>query len=238
MKLICANFKMNLLKQDIVNYLKIIENKINKENVIFFPNNLYLNLFQTKNYLIGSQDISFQDFGSITGDTSIFQLKELGINYTLIGHSERRKFFNDNIYINNKIKLALENNIKVILCIGESKEEFHAHKTFEVLKKELDEALNNNLNLINENNLIIAYEPIWSIGTGNIPTNLILEKTIKDIKDYLFEKYNLNLKVLYGGSVNLQNIENLETISLIDGYLIGTTSLDPNKFLNLLKRIK
>lgn len=237
MKLICANFKMNLLKKDIDEYLKIINgNKL--DNVIFFPNNLYINEFKKNNYHVGSQDISFKEFGAITGDTSLFQLKELGITYTLIGHSERREYFLDNNYINEKVSLALKNNLKVILCIGENKDEFEENRTLDVLKKEIDLAFNNNLDLINKNNLIIAYEPIWSIGTGLIPNNNILETTINEIKKYLIEKYNLNLKILYGGSVKLDNIDSLEIISNIDGYLIGGACLNPNNFLSLITRIK
>lgn len=238
MKLICANFKMNLLKNDIINYLEIINNKINLENIVFFPNNLYIEKFKEKNYLVGSQDISFKEFGAVTGDTSINQLKEVGISYTLIGHSERREYFNDNNYISDKIKLALENNIKVVLCIGENLNQFENNKTFSVLKDEIDEGIKNNLSIINNNNLIIAYEPIWAIGTGKIPTNDILEKTINYIKNYLTDTYNLNLKVLYGGSVNIDNIDELENISSLDGYLVGGASLDPDKFLTLIQKIK
>lgn len=237
MKLICANFKMNLLKKDILDYLNIIQDKINKKNIIFFPSYLYLENFKNNNYLVGSQDISFKEWGSITGDLSIHQLKELNIDYTLIGHSERRKYFNDNDFINKKIKIALENNLKTILCIGENKEEFDKKITLDILKEQINIAFNNNLNLINEDNLIIAYEPIWSIGTGIIPNNSILEETINNLKLYLKNNYNLNLLVLYGGSVNLDNIEELEKNTFIDGYLIGGASLNPNKFLELIKRI-
>ena len=236
MKIICANFKMNLLKKDIIDYLNTIKNK-NLENVVFFPNNIYIEEFRKNNYLVGSQDISFQEFGAVTGDTSIFQLKELGINYTLIGHSERREYFNDNNYISKKISLALKNDIKVILCIGENKTDFLNKQTFDILKEEIEQAFLNNLDLINDNNLIIAYEPIWAIGTGIIPTNDILEETIDKIKKYLKEKYNLNLKVLYGGSVKLDNIESLEKISNIDGYLIGGACLNPDKFLSLIDKV-
>ena len=238
MKLICANFKMNLLKNDIINYLEVINNKVNLENIVFFPNNLYIEKFKENNYLVGSQDISFKEFGAVTGDTSINQLKEVGISYTLIGHSERREYFKDSNYISDKIKLALENDIKVVLCIGENLNELESNKTFSVLKEEIDEAIKNNLSLINNDNLIIAYEPIWAIGTGKIPTNDILEKTINYIKNYLKNTYNLNLKVLYGGSVKLDNIEELENISIIDGYLVGGASLNPNKFLDLISKIK
>lgn len=236
MKLICANFKMNLLEEDIINYLDVIENKIDKNNTVFFPSNLYLKHFKDKNYLIGSQDISFKEFGSITGDTSPIQLKEFGITYTLIGHSERRLYFNDSKYISKKIELALKNNLKIVLCIGETLEEFDNQKTFEVLKQELDEALKDNLGNLNDN-LIIAYEPIWAIGTGKIPTKDIIENTISFIKNYLKDTYNLNLKVLYGGSVNLENISLLDSISNIDGYLIGGASLDPTTFLALISKV-
>lgn len=237
MKIICANFKMNLLQNDINNYLTTINNKIRKENIIFFPNILYIKDFKNNNYSVGSQNISFKESGSITGDTSILQLKEIGITHTLIGHSERREYFKDSDYIENKVKIALNNNIKIILCIGENLNDFNSNNTFNVLKKEIDQALNNNLSLIDENNLIIAYEPIWAIGTGKIPTNSILENTIKNIKNYLKEEYNLNLKILYGGSVNLNNIDELESINNIDGYLIGGASLNPNDFLKLINKI-
>ena len=114
MKLIVANFKMNLLIKDIHNYLEVIEQKLNKDQVIFCPNNLHIKYFSEKNYLVGSQDISFQEYGAITGDTSINQLKEVGITYTIIGHSERRQYFLDDKYINKKVKLALSKQIKII----------------------------------------------------------------------------------------------------------------------------
>ena len=232
MKLICCNFKMNLLKNDIDNYLKVIENKIDKGNTIFFPSIPYIHTFSSQNYLVGSQDISYKEFGSLTGDTSILQLKELGISYTIIGHSERRTYYNDDKYIKEKVKLALKNNIKVILCIGEFTKT-NEEETNNYLKKELDDAIINNLNLINNNNLIIAYEPIWSIGSGNIPSNNCLINTISFIKKYLFDKYNLNLKVLYGGSVNKSNINSLNEIKEIDGYLIGGSSLKPEDILSI-----
>ena len=237
MKLICCNFKMNLLKENIDNYLKIIEKKINKEQTVFFPSIPYITEFKKQGYLVGSQNISFQEFGSITGDTSILQLKELGITYTIIGHSEQRNYFEDEKYISKKIPLALKNNIKVVLCIGESIK-ISTGKTKDILKKQLDSALKENLNFMNEKNLIIAYEPIWAIGTGVIPSNQYLEEIISFIKKYVSETYHLNIKILYGGSVKLDNIECLEKLKVIDGYLIGGACLDPDKFLSLISRIK
>ena len=236
MKLICCNFKMNLLKNDINNYLNTIKDKIEKGRVIFFPSIPYIESFSKENYLVGSQNISFTEFGSVTGDTSIKQLKELGVTYTIIGHSERRKYFDDDKYISKKIKLALNNNIKVILCIGEL-EKISSEETNSFLKDEIDEALRDNLDLINEN-IIIAYEPIWAIGSGVIPDNNWINTTISYIKNYIKNTYNKDIKVLYGGSVKLDNIDNLEKLDIIDGYLIGGASLNPNDIIALQSKIK
>ncbi len=236
MKLICANFKMNLTTPILNIYLAAIDGKI-KDNVIFFPSSLYLSMFKERGYQVGSQNISFKESGSITGDLSVIQLKEFGISHTIVGHSEMREYFNDSKHVKEKVNLALRNKVKVILCIGEKLEEYEKGKTIPVLKKELDKAIKSNLKLITNDNLIIAYEPIWAIGTGKIPTKEILDNTILEIKSYLKEQYNLNLKVLYGGSVNLDNIEELEKVDSIDGYLIGGASLNPEKFLSLINKV-
>lgn len=234
MKIIAANFKMNLTKKEIDNYLKEIDNKkIN--NVIFFPSNLYIPYFSK--YNIGSQDISFKELGSITGDTSIKQYLDFNIKYVLIGHSERRKYFNDSKYISDKVNLALKNNIIPIICIGETEEEYNNNLTKKVLKDELDEALENNITLLN-NEIIIAYEPIFSIGTNKVLDIKEIENIVSYIKSYLKNTYLLDIKVLYGGSVNLNNIGNLEKISNLDGYLIGNASLDAKSFLDLTSKIK
>ena len=235
MKLICCNFKMNLLKEDINNYLDKIKD-LKKDNIIFFPSIPYINSFRINNFQVGSQDISFNEFGSFTGETSIMQLKELGISHTIIGHSERRMYFDDDKYITKKINLALKNDIKVILCIGE-KIKMTQEETNNYLKDQIDDAIKNNLELINNNNLIIAYEPIWAIGSGVIPSNNCLDNTISFIKDYIFNNYELNLKVLYGGSVNDKNIDNLEEIKKINGYLIGSYSLKPENILTISSKL-
>lgn len=234
MKIIAANFKMNLTKKEIDNYLKEIDNKkIN--NVIFFPSNIYIPYFSK--YNIGSQDISFKEIGSITGDTSIKQYLDFNIKYVLIGHSERRKYFNDSKYISDKVNLALKNNIIPIICVGETEEEYNNNLTKKVLKKELNEALENNITLLN-NEIIIAYEPIFSIGTNKVLDIKEIENIVSYIKSYLKNTYLLDIKVLYGGSVNLNNIGNLEKISNLDGYLIGNASLDAKSFLDLTSKIK
>lgn len=233
MKIIAVNFKMNLTKTEIDNYLNTIKGKIDK-NVIFFPSDIYLNDFSS--YLTGSQNISFIEKGAVTGDISIIQLLDMNIKYTLIGHSERRLYFNDNNYISSKIRLALLNKITPILCIGENLEEYQKKVTFKKLTKQIDEAFLTNNSILNDS-LIVAYEPIWSIGTGNILDNKTIVEVIDFIKKYILNNYKLNLKVIYGGSVNLNNISNLESLNL-DGYLIGNACLDPNKFLELISFIK
>ena len=141
MKLIVANFKMNLLKEDILEYLNYFDNKYS--NVIFCPSNIYLNYFLDKKLLVGSQDVSANEMGAYTGDVSASQLKSMGVKYAIIGHSERRKYHNDDKFIKEKLINTIINDLTPILCIGESKEERDNNKTFEVLKHQLDEALSN-----------------------------------------------------------------------------------------------
>lgn len=233
MKLIVGNFKMNLLKEDINNYLNVIKDK-DFSNVVFCPSNIYLTSFIESNLNTGSQDIGFMENGAYTGDISASQLKSIGVKYTLIGHSERRKCYHDSDYVNKKIICAINNDITPILCIGETKEERDNNLTNIRLKEEIDKAFNNISNL---SNIIIAYEPLWSIGTGLIPTNNEIFETISYIKEYVKSQYNFDVKVLYGGSVNNNNILELESVNNIDGYLVGGCSLDTNKFLDLINKI-
>ena len=172
--------------------------------------------------------------GAYTGDISASQLKSIGVKYTLVGHSERRKYYHDSDYVNKKIICAINNDITPILCIGETKEERDNNLTNIRLKEEIDKAFNNISNL---SNIIIAYEPLWSIGTGLIPTNNEIFETISYIKEYVKSQYNFDVKVLYGGSVNNNNILELESVNNIDGYLVGGCSLDTNKFLDLINKI-
>lgn len=234
MKLIVANFKMNLLKKYILEYLNHFDDKYS--NVIFCPSYIYLNYFLEKKLNVGSQDVAFEENGAFTGDVSASQLKSIGVKYTIIGHSERRKYYEDDKYINKKLNCALSNELIPILCIGETKEEREKEKAYDVLTNQLDGALRAvKKNLLS--NIIIAYEPIWSIGTGLVPNNQDIYNTIFFIKEHLQKQYNVNLKVLYGGSVNNQNINDLQQINNVDGYLIGGSSIDYNKFLDIIDKV-
>lgn len=216
MKTIVGNLKTYLNGSEIKEYL----NKLDKsDNLIICPSSIHIPYFLNKNIKIGLQNIYFKD-GAFTGEVSALQGKNLGVSYVLIGHSERKKYFNEtNDIINLKIKESLKNNLNVILCIGETKEEKDCNLTTKILKHQLDECLNG----INDP-VIIAYEPVWSIGTGNIPSNEEINNIIKFIKNIY------PYKVLYGGSINKENIEHLNNIDNLDGYLIGAASSKVDEF--------
>jgi len=227
--LVVLNNKSNLTKTEFKDYYNNLK-EINRNNhtLVLCPTLLNIPLL-TNEILIGSQNVSSYENGAYTGEISAEQLKSCDVSYCLVGHSERREYqkeTSDNL--NNKIKRLLDCNIKPILCIGESKEQRDSNIYIEVLKKQLNDALID----INPSSVVIAYEPIWSIGTGIIPTNEEIEEVFVFIK----ELYKDTI-VLYGGSANEENIDELNRVLLIDGYLLGGVSLKPEKlelFLNKL----
>ena len=235
MRMVVGNFKMNLNSSEIDEYIDFFKGK-ELSNVVFGPPSIYLERFIKAGMTVASQDVGFALKGAYTGDISANELKSIGVTYSIVGHSERRKYYDDDRYVNDKIKLLLNEGIIPILCIGETKEEREANKTYDILSKEISDALQNiDTNLIN--NVIIAYEPIWSIGTGVVPTNNDIFETINYIKKYLNETYGISLKVLYGGSVNNDCINNLQQIENIDGYLVGGCSIKREEFDKLIKNV-
>ena len=235
MKLVVGNFKMNLNNEEINDYIDFFKNE-DCSNVLFAPSNIYLTKFIANGLKVAAQDVSFAKKGAYTGDISASQLKSIGVNYAIIGHSERRKYYHDDLFVNDKLKSLIDEKIFAILCIGESKEERDSNLTIDILKKEIDEAfygIDHDLLA----NIIIAYEPIWSIGTGVIPSKLDIYNTVKLIKEYVYDKYKVNLKVLYGGSVNNECIDELESVENIDGYLVGGCSIKKEEFNKLIKRV-
>ncbi len=241
-KIVVANMKMNMTASEIDEYLKVINKKISNENVVICPTNIYIPYFLKQNYSVGIQNVFFKNSGTFTGEVSPKQAKSLGIKYAIIGHSERRMYFDEtDDFINKKVIEALDNKLKVILCIGESLEEKNLLKTDKILKKQLINGLKN-VKVEDLENVIIAYEPIWSISDGVnpslIPTNDIIEKTIFYIKSIVLSEFDVNdINVLYGGSVNDKNIKELDKICNISGYLVGGASLDPKKLLGVIKEV-
>ena len=180
---------------------------------------------------VGAQNCHEQQtYGAFTGSVNSAMLKSVGAKYVIIGHSENRQAGETNIIINQKIKSALNSGLKVIFCIGESLNEKRKKKTKQVLNRQIGLGLNN-IKSKNKKNIIIAYEPVWSIGTGLIPKSNELLDTINFIK----KKYS-KFKVIYGGSVNPKNINELKSVNNIDGFLIGGASQDPKKFIDIIKK--
>ncbi len=194
----------------------------------------YSKYFNNKKILIGSQNCYQKDqFSSNTAAISPFMLKSVGARYTLVGHSDNRGEGDTEMMLKDKVKYALKNNLKVVFCIGENKAEKKNKKTLNVLKKQLTKVLEKKFN---KNNIIVAYEPIWSIGTGKIPTGDELKKTTIFIKKVLKNIFKQNSPaVLYGGSVDGSNIEMFKEIKEIDGFLIGGASKSSKKFIDIIK---
>lgn len=210
-KLVVANLKMNMDYEMTLEYVK----QVNK-NIVICPSYIFIPFFINKT-LVGAQNCSMYEKGSYTGEVSALHLKQLGVDYVIIGHSECRKNDSDEI-INQKIKMALKNHLKVILCIGENKDDNRELKLLKQLKEDLID--------VDLTNIIIAYEPIWAIGTNVIPTNQEIEMASKLIKDYIKNNYEKDVLVLYGGSVDLSNIDELKEVQNIDGFLVGRASTD------------
>jgi len=225
-KIIIGNMKMYLNFDDIKNYLDKTNDALLK--VIISPSSIYIPYFINKGYKVAIQNISEHDNGAYTGEISANQVKSMGINYVILGHSEVRSNLIENNYkINQKIKNCLKNNLKVILCIGENKEEKNNNKTKDIIKKQLELCLKD---ILDFSSIIIAYEPIWAIGTGNIPSN----NEIIEILEFIRSLYSV--KIIYGGSVNEENIKTLNEIDL-DGFIIGSSCLNPDKFVGIIKTI-
>lgn len=237
MKLLVLNHKMNIEYSVLDNYIKELSNiKNNNIKLVVCPSDIYLLKFKENGFTIGGQNSSFDKKGNYTGEVSAEQLKSIGADYCIVGHSERRKYFaEDDNTINRKIKLLLDNDIDPILCVGETLEQKNAGVTKEIIMDQIAKALDG-IRKDKIENVIIAYEPIWSIGSGMIPTIDELQNVILFIKDSL-KKVDCNIKVLYGGSVNEENISYLNNIDKLDGFLLGGVSLDTKRMSKLTNKL-
>lgn len=237
-KIVIANMKMNMTISEISDYLKIVNNEVTSPRVVFCPTAIYTPYFLKQKYRVGLQDTFIHGSGAYTGEISPAQAASMGIKYTIIGHSERRSYFKENdSLINKKIHEAIKNNLGVILCIGETIEERNLLKTNRVLKRQILNCLRG----IEEemfNNIVIAYEPVWSIGTGLVPDNKEIKITVDYIKMLVKEYRNYDdVKVIYGGSVDDKNIQSLNSIDNIFGFLVGSASLNPDKLLKIIEEV-
>ena len=241
--LFIANWKMfgdlNSVKsiQSVINLSK----KKNYKNakIIYCPPYTLLNNFVIKtkktNLDVGAQNCHYEiDTGPYTGSISSTMIKKLGAKYVIIGHSENRSNGETNTQINKKIHSAILNNLNVIFCIGENLFEKKNKKTNKILKQQIDLGLKKIKKI---DKIIFAYEPVWSIGTGKVLTNKELTKQVINIKKIIKNKFkNQKTKIIYGGSVNNQNINNLKQIKEINGFLIGGASQNSKKFIDIIKK--
>ena len=241
--LFIANWKMfgdlNSVKsiQSVINLSK----KKNYKNakIIYCPPYTLLNNFVIKtkktNLDVGAQNCHYEiNNGPFTGSISSTMIKKLGAKYVIIGHSENRSNGETNNLINKKIHSAILNNLNVIFCIGENLSEKKNKKTNKILKKQIDLGLKKIKKI---DKIIFAYEPVWSIGTGKVLTNKELTKQVIIIKKIIKNKFkNQKTKIIYGGSVNNQNINILKQIKEINGFLIGGASQNSKKFIDIIKK--
>ena len=184
---------------------------------------------------VGAQNCHYEiNTGPYTGSISSTMIKKLGAKYVIIGHSENRSNGETNTQINKKIHSAILNNLNVIFCIGENLFEKKNKKTNKILKQQIDLGLKKIKKI---DKIIFAYEPVWSIGTGKVLTNQELTKQVIIIKKIIKNKFkNQKIKIIYGGSVNNQNINNLKQIKEINGFLIGGASQNSKKFIDIIKK--
>ena len=216
----------------VIKFLKTFK-KSKKIKIIYCPPNTLINLMSEK-FLKPSVEVGAQNchesmsYAPLTGSVNPSMLKSVGAKYVIIGHSENRQLGEKDKLINLKVKAAIKAGLKVIFCIGETLSQKRKKITKKILSKQIKLGLNK---VQRTQNIIIAYEPVWSIGTGVIPKSSDLLKTIDFIKDKA-----RNNKVLYGGSVNPKNIRELKLIKNIDGFLIGGASQEAKKFIDIIKK--
>ena len=243
MRYFIGNWKMFGVPKSItilneINFFCSKDRNKNKYRVIITPPftllESFAKFFKNKKIIVGSQNCyQKEQFSSNTAAISPHMIKSVGAKYTLIGHSDNRGEGDTDLMLKDKVKFALKNNLKVVFCIGENKSHKNKKQTFSVLKKQLTNVLDKKFN---KNNIIIAYEPIWSIGTGKIPNQKDLSKTtayIKKILQNIFKKKSP--PVLYGGSVDENNVKMFTQINEIDGFLIGGASKSSKKFIDIIK---
>ena len=239
-KVIAGNWKMNMLPGEaieMINELTPLVKDTKNEVILCVP---YTDLFyalltaQNTNIKIGAQNMHFEEKGAYTGEVSGPMLKSIGVEYVIIGHSERRQYFAEtDETVNKKIKSAFKYGLKPIVCVGETLEQRETGKAVDVITKQTELALEG---LSNEQveNTIIAYEPIWAIGTGKAATSEDANNGAKQIRDEISKTYGQETAskviILYGGSVNETNAKELFEMSDIDGGLVGKASLNPEEF--------
>ena len=243
-KVVAGNWKMNMLPNEAMSFIRQIESEVNNskaEVILCVP---YTDLFyslltaQDTKIKIGAQNMHWKEKGAYTGEISGQMLKCIGVEYVIIGHSERRQYFAEtDETVNKKVKSALLNGLKPIVCVGETLEQREQGKQEEIITNQTHLALEG-LNEEQLQNVMVAYEPIWAIGTGKTATSEDANNAIKSIRNQVEKDYGKNaaenIIILYGGSVKPENSKELFSMSDIDGGLVGGASLKAEEFIKIL----
>lgn len=242
-KIIAGNWKMNMLPNEAMSFITELEpyaKNAKCEIILCVP---YTDLFyslltaQNTNIKIGAQNMHWEESGAYTGEVSPNMLKCINVEYVIIGHSERRQYFAEtDETVNKKIKSALNHSLKPILCVGETLEQRENNMQDAIISNQIKSALKG---IESIENITIAYEPIWAIGTGKVATKEDANNTIKIIRSTVKELYGDNVAqnvcILYGGSVKKENAKELFSTSDIDGALVGGASLKVDEFAKILE---
>lgn len=242
-KIVAGNWKMNLTLMEGVKLVNGIESKIDttETRIIVFTPSVFIHPISQLNKRdteVGIQNFNQNESGAFTGEVSVNQVKSVGVNIGLIGHSERRLYFNeDHVTLKMKVDAAIGNDFEFIFCCGEPLEIREANQEFEYVKRQLMESLFH----LSENHMkggIIAYEPVWAIGTGKTATTEQAEEMHQAIRSWISESYSEevadSVSILYGGSCNPKNAEELFACPNVDGGLIGGASLNSDDFCAII----
>src|SRR5690625_288000 len=243
--IIAGNWKMYKNRDEALEFIYQVNDKLpsldNVETAICAPNVYLRDLIkrQGDNLRIGAQNVHYLDEGAYTGEVAARMLKNIGVTYVVVGHSERRAYYNEtDETVNLKTKKSLEEGLVPIVCVGEELEIREKGTTNEVVKDQVVKAYKD-INKEDALHTVLAYEPVWAIGTGKTATKEQANDTIKAIRAVFAELYDEDtankIRILYGGSVNPSNVRDLLSTSDIDGALVGGASLNPDSFLELVK---
>lgn len=242
--IIVGNWKMNKTRDEALQFIYAVKNEVASSEVVEsaicapFPYLRCLVKRQGESLRVGAQNMHFESSGAYTGEVAPDMLTAIGVSYVVLGHSERREMFNEtDEVVNKKVHAAFENGLTPIICVGESLEERENGTTNQVVDTQTVAALAG-LTEDQVKQVVIAYEPIWAIGTGRTATAEQANETIGYIREVIERVYGCDasnaVRIQYGGSVNPSNIKELMAQEHIDGALVGGASLDPQSFLNLV----
>ena len=243
-KIVAGNWKMNMTMDESIKLIAELE-QISENNIDIKIAPAYTNLYKSISLLMSSQieviaqNLHQEKNGAYTGEISAEMLKSIGIKTVIIGHSERRQYFNEtDIILSKKVKTALEHSLDVIFCVGEELSEREKGNHFELIKTQIKTGLFD-LNNDEIKNVVIAYEPVWAIGTGMTANTHQIQEMHEFIRNLINEKYNhmisSNIRILYGGSVKPNNAKEIFSLDDVDGGLIGGASLSFSDFSSIVK---